>query len=296
MLARASERRDIKYTFTVTNSDIVNAFAIPGGYIYISRGLLALADDEAELAGVLAHELGHITALHHARRHGQSMLANIGLMTAGILAGTLAPGAEREILGLGQQAATGVLRSFSRENEYQADDLGIRYLSRAGYDPGAMPRFLAKLRAHSRLEAVLAGRFADSIDKFNYLATHPAPRARVIRAGANARRVRVKRPITAQAIYFGKIDGIIYGGDPAQGLVRGRAFIHPKLRFRFTVPDGFRLQKRARRGDRPGARGLDYRVRHGAQCRPGQHVRFPDPGCGPRASGWIGSATSRSTA
>lgn len=242
LLARTTERRSIKYTFTVINSDIVNAFAIPGGYIYISRGLLALADDEAELAGVLAHELGHITALHHARRHGQSMLANIGLMAAGILAGAVAPGTEREILGLGQQATTGVLRSFSRDNEYQADDLGIRYLSRAGYDPQAMARFLAKLRAHSRLEAVLAGRSADSIDKFNYLATHPAPQARVTRASANAGKASVKRPITAQDIYFGKIDGIIYGEDPEQGFVRSRDFIHPKLLFRFSVPDGFRLR------------------------------------------------------
>ncbi len=241
LLARTSERTDLKYTFTVIDSDIVNAFAIPGGYIYVSRGLLALADDEAELAGVLAHELGHITALHHARRRGQTLIANVGLLAAGVLAGAVAPGAERGIMGLGQHAATGVLRSFSRENEYEADDLGIRYLSRAGYDPQAMARFLAKLRAHSRLEAIIAGRAPDSIDRFDYLATHPAPRARVTRASAKAKRVKVRQPMSARDIYLDKIDGIVYGESPAQGFARGRDFIHPDLRFRFRAPEGFRL-------------------------------------------------------
>ncbi len=241
-LARTGERTDIKYTFTVLDSDIVNAFAIPGGYIYINRGLLALADDEAELAAVLAHELGHITALHHARRHGQSLLANIGLLAAGALAGAAAPGSERDIMRLGELVAAGALQSYSRKHEYQADDLAIRYLSRAGYDPGAVARFLAKLRAHSRLEAAIAGKSPDSVDRFDYLASHPAPKARVTRAGAKAKGVKVKQPMTARAVYLGKIDGMIYGGSPEQGFVRGRDFIHPKLRFRFAVPKGFRLR------------------------------------------------------
>ena len=145
-------------------------------------------------------------------------------------------------MDFGQIAATGVLRGFSREHEYQADSLAIRYLSRAGYDPLAMARFLAKLRAHSRLEAEIAGKSPDSVDRFNYLATHPAPQARVTRAADEARGLDTARSMTARDIYLGKIDGMIYGGSPEQGFARGRDFIHPALRFRFTVPEGFRLR------------------------------------------------------
>ena len=241
LLAQTVERKDFKYTFTVLNSDIVNAFAMPGGYIYITRGLLALADNEAQLAGVLAHELGHITALHHAKRYGQGVLASVLLAGAGIFAGQVAPGSGGSIMQAGQLGTVAVLRSFSRDNEFEADDLGVRYMSRAGYAPRAMAGFLGKLRAQSKLSAQLRGDSPGSIDKFNYLATHPAPVERVNRARANAARVNVSSPITAQKIYFSKIDGILYGDDPKQGFVRGRAFVHSELRFRFDVPPGFRL-------------------------------------------------------
>ncbi len=150
LLANTAERRDLKFTFTVLNSDIINAFATPGGYVYITRGLMALADNEAQLAGVLAHEIGHITALHHARRHGQSLLANIGLAAVGILGGQSAA-------QLGQIGAVSLLQGFSRENEYEADELGVRDLSRAGFDPTAMAGFLSKLRADSQLAAKRRG-------------------------------------------------------------------------------------------------------------------------------------------
>ncbi len=241
LLARTVERQDLKYTFTVLNSDIVNAFATPGGYIYVTRGLMALADNEAELAGVLAHELGHLTALHHAKRHGKGVLANILLTGASIVTGQVAPQARQGIMQAGQLFAVGLLRSFSREDELESDDLGVRYLARAGYDPGAMAGFLRKLRAHGRLAAQMRGESPDTIDQFNYLATRPAPIERVRRAEASARATRVRAPMTAQDIYFGKIDGMLYGDDPKQGFVRGRVFLHPDLRFRFEVPKGFRL-------------------------------------------------------
>lgn len=234
LLSKTSERPDLKFTFTVLNSDIVNAFATPGGYVYITRGLMALADNEAQLAGVLAHEIGHITALHHARRHGQSILANIGLAAVGILGG-------REIAKVGQLGAVTLLQGFSRENEYEADELGVRYLSRVGFDPTAMAGFLGKLRADSRLSALRRGESPDKVDQFNYLATHPAPAARVQRATALARQKNVKNPMTARDIYLSKLDGLLYGGDPDEGFIRGRDFQHPKLRFAFTVPDGFNL-------------------------------------------------------
>ena len=246
LLARTGERPDLAYTFTVLDSPDVNAFAIPGGYVYVTRGLLALAGDEAELAAVLAHELGHVTALHHARRHGQTLAANLALATVGALFGGGGAGAQRQAADIGGLLATGVLRGYSREHEYEADDLGIRYLARAGYDADAMPRFLARMRAHSRLEAALAGRAPDSVDAFDYLATHPAPAARVARARDRARAARVARPMTARGLYLDKIDGIAWGGGAKQGLVRGREFIHPGLRVRFSAPAGFRLRNGVR--------------------------------------------------
>ena len=241
LLARTAERRDLDYTFTVIDTDMVNAFAVPGGYIYITRGLLALFDSEAELAAVLGHELGHITALHHARGRGQAILAQLGVLAAGLLARQVAPGTEIErIVGtLAEPAAVAYLRSFSRENEFESDDLGMRYLARAGYDTGAVARMLAKLRSHARLEAELAGRSPDEIDRFDYTATHPVPTARIRRAAANAATTTARDPMVAREIYLRQIDGMIYGGSPEQGFVRGRDFIHPVLRFRFSVPRTF---------------------------------------------------------
>ncbi|NQU69003.1 MAG: M48 family metalloprotease [Rhodospirillales bacterium] len=243
-LAQTSERHDLTYKFTILNSDMVNAFAMPGGYIYVSRGLLALADNEAQLAAVLAHELGHITALHHAERHGQGMLANLLLTGAGILAGVAAPSAQRGVMQAGQGGLSAVLSSFSRENEFEADDLGLRYMIRARYDPFAMSSFLRKLRNHSRLEAKLRGQSPDKIDKSNYLATHPAPLERVDRAARRASATKLpgpSAPIVGQDTYLSKIDGILYGADPKGVIIDGRIFTHPVSRFRFEAPEGFRL-------------------------------------------------------
>ena len=234
LLAQTVERRDIQYKFTVLNSPIVNAFAVPGGYIYITRGLMTLADNEAQLAGVLAHELGHLTALHHARRYGQGMLANI-------LLGGVAIAGGGSLAQAGQLGAVALLQSYSRENEFEADDLGIRYMSRAGYDPQELAGFLAKLRANSRLTAKLRGQSPDKVDQLDFLATHPAPAQRVQRASANARRVSVQRAMRARDVYQRKINGVLYGDDPQQGFVRDTVFSHPVLRFTFKVPNGFRL-------------------------------------------------------
>ncbi len=234
VLAKTSERPGLNFSFTVLNSSRINAFATPGGYVYITRGLMALADNEAQLAGVLAHEIGHITALHHAQRHGQALLANIGLATASIVGG-------RHAMQISQLGMVTLLQGFSRHNEYEADRLGIRYMSRVGFDPGAMAGFLSKLRSASRLSALHRGESPDKVDQFNYLATHPAPAARVKRALALARQGNVKNPITARRIYLSKLDGMLYGSDPKEGFIRGHAFLHPTLRFAFSVPEGFRL-------------------------------------------------------
>jgi len=149
LLARTSELPDLKFTFTVLDSPIVNAFALPGGYVYVTRGLLALAENEAEVAGVLSHEIGHVTARHAAERYGQAMAAKLATAGLGILFGS---GPEVQAANTLSALA---LSSWSRDQEFEADTLGVRYLTRGGFDPGAMASFLAKLQANSRLQAKL---------------------------------------------------------------------------------------------------------------------------------------------
>lgn len=234
-LALTSERPQVSYTFTVLNSPVVNAFALPGGYVYVTRGLLALAGDEAELAGVLAHEIGHVAARHGSQRITGGVLAQIGLGLLGML--TDSP----ELAGIAQLGALAMIQSYSREQEFEADTLGVRYLARAGFDTDAMASFLSKMRALSELDAYEAGRQPNSDSGFNLLATHPRTAERVRRAIQEAGVRRVSQPIIAREIYLNKIDGILYGDDPEQGLVKGRRFIHPVLGFQFEAPPDFAL-------------------------------------------------------
>ncbi|HEY7688803.1 MAG TPA: M48 family metalloprotease, partial [Dongiaceae bacterium] len=147
LLARTSDRPNQKFTFTVLDSPIVNAFAVPGGYVYITRGLLALANNEAEVSGVLAHEIGHIAARHAAERYSTGTLLSLPAIAVGILTGS------QELAGLANSAGAAYLQSYSRDQEYQADLLGVRYLSRANYDPLGMANFLRQLQADNRLDA-----------------------------------------------------------------------------------------------------------------------------------------------
>ncbi len=233
LLARTSEMPDLAFTFTVLDSPIVNAFALPGGYVYVTRGLLALADDEAELAGVLAHEIGHVTARHTAERYGHTILAQGGALGAGLLLG----GEAADIAGTGAML---FVRSWSRDQEHEADLLGVRYLSRVGYRPQAMASFLTRLQAHSRLEAEIQGR-PGKADEFSLLQTHPRTAERIELAIRAAGAKPVADPLIARDLYLGKVDGLLYGDDPKQGVIRGRRFLHPDLRFAFEVPDGFHL-------------------------------------------------------
>lgn len=234
LLARTSELPDLKFTFTVLDSPIVNAFALPGGYVYVTRGLLALAGNEAEVAGVLSHEIGHVTARHAAERYGQTMAAKLATAGLGILFGD----------GPEVQAANTVsvlaLRSWSRDQEHEADTLGVRYLTRGGFDPGAMASFLVKLQANSRLQAKLRGK-PGAADEFSFLQTHPRTSDRIERAVREAGAKAVARPIVGRDVYLKQIDGMVFGDSPAQGLIRGRKFLHPDLRIAFEVPKGFTL-------------------------------------------------------
>ena len=234
LLAQTSELPQIEWTFTVLNSPVVNAFALPGGYVYVSRGLVALAENEAQLASVLAHEIGHVTARHSAQRYGSQQLAGIASVLSGALLGRPAGQATAAL----SQVA---IASYSREQELEADTLGIRYLTRAGYDPEASAAFLAKLQAESELKAELAGN-PEAANEFSLLQTHPRTMDRVREAMARAETTRVADPMTAREVYLPKLDGLLYGHGPEQGYVRGQSFLHPDLRLAFRVPDGFRMR------------------------------------------------------
>jgi len=234
-LAKRSELPGLPWEFTVIDAPIVNAFALPGGYVHVTRRLVGLAENEAELAGVLGHEIGHVTARHSAERYGGSVLANV----AGIASAVL----------LGQQAAQAVgtlstvaLRGYSRGQELEADKLGVRYLRQNGYDPRAMATFLQTLQADSRLQAVIQGLPANAADEFNILQTHPRTSERVkeaIDAAGGAAQGELGR-----ARYLEHLDGMRFGDSPSEGFVRGNRFLHPELRFAFEVPEGFRLINR----------------------------------------------------
>ncbi len=234
------------YRFTVLNSPIVNAFALPGGFVYVSRGLLAIASNEAELAGVIAHELGHVVARHSAEREGATQIATLGILLGALGAQALGlPG--RDVAQLGQTVAGLAISSYSREQESEADRLGVRYMSRAGYDPEGMVSFLATLREQSQLEALMAGKPADSIDERNMTATHPRTIDRVRAAQAAAAEARPANAVIAREQFLAAIDGMLFGDDPRQGIVRNTHFVHPGLRFEFTAPDGFRLDNTPQR-------------------------------------------------
>lgn len=238
-----SELPDLDFTFTLLNSDVVNAFALPGGYVYISRGLMALAENEAELAGVMAHEIGHVTARHSAQRYSRGILAQGGVTVGAVLAGVFGGGnlakAVQQAAGTGAQA---YLAGYSREQEFQSDELGVRYLTRAGYDPRAMATFLEKLGEHSELARKLAGKEGAPDPSTSMFATHPRTPDRVQRAAENAASSKAVVGDIDRDPYLQRIDGMIYGDDPSQGFVRGRTFVHPELRFAFEAPPGFRLR------------------------------------------------------
>ena len=240
-LAKQSEMPDLPWTFTVLNDTKVNAFALPGGYVYVTRGLLALASDEAELAGVLSHEIGHVTARHSAQRYSSTVAASIGVQVLGVLSQAAGLGRTGgDIAALGANIA---LKSYSREQELESDMLGVRYMVREGYDPQALVSFFEKLRAHQTLEAKMAGADEKVVDQNNILSTHPRTADRIQQAidlsEKNGDQTQALQ--RAAGSYLAQIDGLVFGDAPDQGIVRGRTFTHPDLNFRFEVPEGFKV-------------------------------------------------------
>jgi predicted Zn-dependent protease len=231
-LAKNTERSDVQYTFTVIDSPVVNAFAVPGGYIYISRGLIALANNEAELASVIGHEIAHITARHSAQQQSQGVLANIGMVALSIATDGVAA---RQVASLGTDL---FLKSYSRKHEHQADELGIRYLANAGYDPYAAQNFLSHLEAASSLDKKIA-KETGSIPV--YFSTHPLTTDRVREASTIASAYPKGQFDDQKVEYFRLIDNVTYGDSGDKGFARGQTFVHPSLGFMFEAPQGFEI-------------------------------------------------------
>ncbi len=234
-LAATTEMPALSFTFTVLDDELINAFALPGGYVYVTRGLLALASDEAEMAGVLAHEIGHVTARHSAERYSKGVLAGIGATVVGVAGAVAGVPGVADLAGFGAQA---YMQSYSREQELEADMLGIRYMSRVGYDPEAMARFFRKMDAYTQLQATIAGD-PGAANRFSILASHPRTGDRVAQAIDLAKTAPVAEPKVGSEAYLAGIDGLVYGDSPAHGVRRGRDFSHPDLRITFRVPPGF---------------------------------------------------------
>ena len=232
-LVANSELSQSRFRVTLLDSPIVNAFALPGGYLYVTRGLLVLANSEAELAGVLAHEIGHVTARHSAQRYNRAMVAGIGSMLLGAVIGNSV------IQDLAQEGSKLYLAGFSRKQEFEADKLGVRYLARTGYDPYAAADFLATMGRNSALEAKLAGGRGGGGGGF--LATHPGTADRVRKAidAAGAGSIEPHGRPRHRDRFLDLIDGMAYGDSPDRGIVNGRTFTHPGLGFAFTAPPRF---------------------------------------------------------
>lgn len=229
-----------EFTISLLNSPVNNAFAIPGGYVYITRQLMALMNNEAELASVLGHEVGHVAARHSAKRNSRATRAGLGAVLATVLGGVLL-GESGARLGqeLGSAIAQRYVLSYSRAQEYEADDLGVIYLTRAGYDPIAASTMLSSLAAQTSLDTRRAGKSDKPLPE--WASTHPDPGSRVVRARQKAATMAPNARTVNRDAFVAMLDGMLYDDDPNQGLVQGSLFRHPDLRLSFAAPAGFVL-------------------------------------------------------
>jgi predicted Zn-dependent protease len=229
-LAGVSHRPALPWQFKVMDSPVVNAFAAPGGYVFITRGLLAAVNDEAELASVLAHEIGHVTARHSARNYSQSLLANLGVQLGTALAGSYG-----NVLGPLLEAGTGLLfLKYSRDDERQADALGVEYATKAGYDSNRMADFFITLQR----QETLPGERGSGLPE--WFSTHPSPVDREAAVRSQTAQWRSRLPVQTFRVnrdtYLDKVDGLLYGDDPRQGFREGEWFFLPRYQVQFRIP------------------------------------------------------------
>jgi predicted Zn-dependent protease len=236
-LVAASEKPNLKYEVTLLNSPAINAFALPNGHLYVTRGLIVLANDKAEIASVLAHEMGHVIAHHAAIREEQARQAALvsHVMTEVV--------SDPQVGALALAKSKLAMASFSRAQEFEADGIGVGISARAGFDPYGASRFLTDMQRNADLKAASHGGETYAPD---FLSNHPSTPERVKNALANAR--QFSGPSSGErdrSEYLTDLDGVVYGEDPSEGFVRGRRFLHPKLGFTFLAPPGFTLDNTA---------------------------------------------------
>lgn len=231
-MASISHRSHLKFEFKVVDSPVLNAFALPGGYVYFTRGILAHFNNEAQFAGVLGHEIGHVTARHGASQQSKQMLYSGGLIVGMILSPELAQMGEAASQGLGL-----LFLKFGRDDESQSDRLGVEYSTKIGYDAKEMARFFGVL---DRVSGGPEGRVP------TFMSTHPDPADRNVKVEQKAKEWQAKYPNKQFKVgrdsYLRLIDGIVYGEDPRQGFVEDNNFYHPELKFQFPTPQGWQVQ------------------------------------------------------
>ena len=232
-LARASERPNLPWHFAVVDEPAVNAFALPGGYIYLTRGIMPFLDNEAELAGVLGHEIGHVTARHSAQQYTKATSAGIGVTLLSIFVPEARP-----FQNLTETALGVLFLKYGRDDELQADRLGVKYTASTGWNPAGVA---GMLRTLARLDEASGSRRGVP----NWLSTHPAPADRVEKVMA------IVEPAPGavgtsgtvdESDFLRQVDGIVYGDSPREGIVRGNTFVHPVLRLSIEFPRGWEIQ------------------------------------------------------
>jgi predicted Zn-dependent protease len=249
-LARQSHRANLKWTFTVLDSPEINAFALPGGYVYITRGIMAYLDSEAELAGVIGHEIGHVTARHGAQRATRQQSAGLGVLAATVLGAVLEAGGLGGATDLASQvsqtAAAGYVASYSREQESQADQLGAEYLARNQYNPKNMVEVIEVLKNQERFAADAAkaeGKAAPS--GASWLSSHPSNDKRLADIQQTAAKYQASQGNygdDGRARYLQAIEGMTFGESREQGVTRGRNFYHEPLGIALTAPAGWQVK------------------------------------------------------
>lgn len=228
-MATISHRPNLEYTFRIVDSPVINAFAVPGGYVYFTRGIMAHFNNEAQFAGVLGHEIGHITARHTVQQQSKSTLAQVGLIAGMVLSPELAQMGDAASQGLGL-----LFLKFGRDDERESDRLGVEYSSKIGYDADEMADFFLTLqRQQEGGGSVLP----------NFMSTHPNPADRYNTVNKLAGEWKQQLQLTNAKVnrdsYLKMIDGIVYGEDPKQGFVENNTFYHPELKFKFPIPTGW---------------------------------------------------------
>lgn len=232
-MAAISHRPNLNYEFKIVDSEVINAFAVPGGYVYFTRGIMAHFNNEAEFAGVLGHEIGHITARHSVAQQRNAILGQLGLIAGMVLAPELAQFGQAASQGLGL-----LFLKFGRDAERQSDELGVEYSSKVKYDAHQMARFFNTLERK--------GAESGAGELPNFLSTHPNPGERNVTVNKLATEWQQKLSLTAPEVnrntYLKRIEGLIYGEDPKGGFLENNVFYHPVLKFQFSSPANWAYQ------------------------------------------------------